>query len=305
MIVYNYVSLNLIKLIYGIKDLMHNISEIVTDEDVAFYQKNGYWIGPKIFSDDELAEIKEHHARVVAGDYATGRSPHSRSIAPNAPIDGIVKIDNSHWSDSILAKLALNPMIGAMATKLSQSKGIRLWHDQLLHKPSQKDTVAGAVGWHQDYHYWQCAEPANMLTAWVALIDVDENNGCMEVVPESHEWGLLPESDFFEQDLDTLKQKIESVSGKPFETVPCVLPAGAMSFHHCLTIHGSRPNRSPAPRLSLVIHMMPDGTRYKSGTPADPHANVRLLSGHNGDYFAGPYFPVIYREDGSGNPWNV
>jgi ectoine hydroxylase-related dioxygenase (phytanoyl-CoA dioxygenase family) len=87
--------------------------------------------------------------------------------------------------------------------------------------------------------------------------------------------------------------------------VPIKLPAGAVSFHHCLTIHGSRPNLSDAPRLSLVVHMQPDGTRYRKGTPAEPHASVSLLSGADGDPFAGPYFPVIYHEDGPRNPWQV
>lgn len=280
-----------------------DIDQIVSDADVTFYQENGYWVAPKLLEDDELAAIREHHARVVAGDYETGRPPHSRSIEPGQPIDAIVKIDNSHWSDAVLAKLALNPTIGAIAAKLAGVDGIRLWHDQLLHKPPQQDTAAGAVGWHQDWHYWQCAQPADMLTAWVALVDVDENNGCMEVVPGSHQWGLLPESDFFAQDLDTLQQSIESASGHEFKTVPLPLKAGAVSFHHCLTIHGSRPNLSQGPRLSLVIHMQPDGTRYAQGTPAEAHANVRLLSGQNGDAYAGPYFPVIYHAKAERNPW--
>lgn len=282
-----------------------NLKELVTDSDVAFYQDKGYWIGPKVLSDEELAKIREHHQKVVAGEYETGREPHSRSIPPGAPIDKIVKIDNSHWSDAVLAKLVLNSTIGGIAARLAQKPGIRLWHDQLLHKPPQKDTDAGAVGWHQDWHYWQCAEPAEMLTAWVALIDVNEQNGCMEVVPESHKWGLQTGSDFFAQDLEALQRSLEESSGKPFETVPCVLPAGHVSFHHCLTIHGSRPNLSNGPRLSMVLHLQPEGTHYKRGTPAEPHANVRLLSGEDGDPFAGPYFPVLYREDRAGNPWDV
>ncbi len=283
---------------------MENIHDLVTDADVAFYQENGYWIGPKIFNDDELVLFREHHAKVVAGEYETGRTPHSRSIPIGEPIDQIVKIDNSYWCDSVLAKLALNTAIGAMAAKLSGSSWIRLWHDQLLHKPPQTDTEAGAVGWHQDWFYWQCAEPANLLTAWVALVDVNEQNGCMEVVPGSHKWGLQEGSDFFAQDLEALQQSIEKSSGKPFETVSCELPAGAMSFHHCLTIHGSRPNLSSAPRLSLVLHLQPDGTCYRAGTPADAHNNVRLLSGKDGDTYAGPYFPFLYRENGNANPWH-
>lgn len=280
----------------------------VTEEDVAFYQENGYWVAPKFLSDDEIAQIKAHHAQVVEANYETRQVPPGRigyTPVPLPEIDSLVKIDYAYWADSTIAKLVLNPTIGEIAAKLAGVDGIRLWHDQLLHKPPQAGKAANAVGWHQDYHYWQCSDANNMLTAWVALVDVDEENGCVEMVPGSHKWGLLPESDFFEQDLDTLQRKIEEVSGKPFEAVPMRLPAGSLSIHHCLTIHGSRPNRSPDPRVSMVVHMMPDGARYKAGTAADAHYNVGLLSGNDGDHFAGNYFPVIYSEKGDRNPWSV
>lgn len=275
----------------------------VTDQDAAFYREHGYWLSPKIFSDDEVALFREHHMRVIVGDYETGQAPFDRNLPPDSPLNRLVKIDNSHWSDSTLSRLVTHPLLGAMAAKLAGVSAIRLWHDQLLYKPPQAETTAGAVGWHQDYHYWQCAQPAELLTAWIALVDVDLENGCMEVVPGSHKWGLLPESDFFEQDMDALRARIEAASGRPFETVPCILPAGAVSFHHCLTIHGSRPNQSSSPRISMVSHMMPDGTTYRAGTPADPHMNVRFLSGKDGARFAGPYFPLIYSETQPENVW--
>lgn len=275
----------------------------ISDADVAFYQENGYWVSPKILSDAEIAAIKAHHAEVVAGNYETRQVPPGRIGHTPGPIDSLVKIDYAYWADATIAKLVLNPKIGRIAAKLAQVDGIRLWHDQLLHKPPQTGQQANAVGWHQDYHYWQCSDATNMLTAWVALVDVDEQNGCVEVVPGSHKWGLLPESDFFSQDLDGLQSRIEAVSGKPFETVPLRLQAGSLSIHHCLTLHGSRPNQTQDPRVSMVVHMMPDGARYKAGTPADPHYNVGLLSGQDGDYFAGPYFPVIYGE--KRNPWSI
>jgi ectoine hydroxylase-related dioxygenase (phytanoyl-CoA dioxygenase family) len=276
----------------------------VTDQDAAFYQEHGYWLSPKIFSNEELETFRAHHAKVIAGDYETGQAPFDRNIPEGSPVNRLVKIDNSHWSDSTISRLVTHPLIGAMAAKLAGVSAIRLWHDQLLYKPPQSETQIGAVGWHQDYHYWQCAAPADLITAWIALVDVDEQNGCMEVVPGSHKWGLLPESDFFEQDLEALKSRIEAASGKPFQTAPCVLPAGAVSFHHCLTIHGSRPNQSSGARISMVAHLMPDGTRYQSGTSADPHMNVRFLSGADGAPFAGPYFPMVYNAH-SLSAWEV
>jgi len=275
-----------------------------TDQDVRFYQENGYWLSPRFLSDDELEALRERHAAVIRGEYVTGRSPWSHDPPPGAPIDRIVKIDNSHWADPVIARLAVHPFIGAMAARLAGARGIRLWHDQLLFKPPDSG-ARGNVGWHQDQHYWQCAQPAELLTAWVALDDVNEENGCMQVVPGSHRWGLLPEGDFFNADLDALRARIETATGREFRTAPCAIPAGACSFHHCLTVHGSGPNVSSRPRRSIVVHLQPDGTRYRAGTSADGHMNVRLLSGRSGDPFAGPYFPLLHREGGDANPWRV
>jgi len=279
-------------------------SILPTDSDVAFYRENGYWLGPKILSDDEVEGLRAHHAKVIAGEYETGRAPWKRDPQPGEPLERMVKIDNSYWADAVIARLVLHPLIGAMAVRLSGATAIRLWHDQLLYKPPQSG-AAGHVGWHQDYHYWQCTDPPELLTAWVALDDANEENGCMQVMPGSHRWGLVQEGDFFEHDLQALQRRIEAATGKPFRTVHCLLPAGAVSFHHCLTIHGSGPNRSARPRRSIVVHLMPEGTHYRAGTPSENHMNVRLLSGRDGDFFAGPYFPVLYREERVVNPWEM
>jgi ectoine hydroxylase-related dioxygenase (phytanoyl-CoA dioxygenase family) len=275
-----------------------------TESDVQFYRTNGYWLAPKVLTDEELEAVREHHAKVIAGEYNTTRAPWSRNIEPGATPDKIVKIDNSYWADSVIARAILHPLIGAMAVRLNGSKGIRLWHDQLLYKPPQTG-AAGNVGWHQDFHYWQCTDPPELLTAWLALDDVDGENGCMQVVPGSHRWGLLPEGDFWEQDLAALQHRIEAASGRPFETACCILPAGAVSFHHCLTIHGSGPNLSQRPRRSIAIHLFPDGTRYKADTPSNGHMNVHLLGGRDGDPFAGPYFPLLYSESLISNAWDT
>lgn len=279
-------------------------SLLPTEADVRFYRENGYWIAPKVLTEDEVELLREHHAKVIAGEYGTQRPPWSRNIEPGQPLSHIVKIDNSYWADSVIARYILHPLIGEMAARLTGARGIRLWHDQLLYKPP--DTGAkGNVGWHQDYGYWQCADPPELLTAWLALDDVTEENGCMQVVPGSHKWGLLPEGNFFEQDLETLQRRIEEVSGHPWRTVKCEMPAGALSFHHCLTIHGSGPNLSQRPRRSWAIHLMPDGTRYRANTPSDRHMNVFLLGGKDGEPFAGPYFPLLYREGEAANSWDA
>ena len=48
------------------------------------------------------------------------------------------------------------------------------------------------------------------------------------------------------------------------ELTPLELPAGCATFHTARTVHGSLANTaaSALPRLSLVVHMIVDGTTF-------------------------------------------
>lgn len=277
---------------------------IPTQDDIDFFQTNGYWLSPKLFSDEELANLRTHHASVVVGNYETQRPPLSR----NPEVGGeaqLVQVNNAYWTDGTIGRLVLDERLGAIAAHLLEVSGVRLWHDQLLYKLPQSGDQ-GNIGWHQDQGSWLSMDTDRAITAWVAFDDVDEKNGCMEVVPGSHKWGLLGEQHFRFKDLEDQEKRIIEKSGKAFETAPCILPAGCVSFHHSHTIHGSRANRSDRPRVSIAIHMMPDGTRFIAGNEGEGHTSNILLQPKDGEPYAGPYFPVIYRKnDPIANVWRT
>lgn len=277
---------------------------IATVHDQEFFRENGHWISPVLFSEKELERFREHYYKVLHGEYETGIPPYKRSSPPDEITKRIVKLTNCLWSDSTLSQLILNSNIGRIAATLLGAETVRYWRDHLWYKPPESGQ-AGIVGWHQDYYYWQCAEPSNLITAWIALDDVNQENGCLEVIPGSHLWGLVAEGGLYAQNLDELEKKIESTTGKTFQTTPCIVPAGAVSFHHCLMVHGSRPNQSSRPRISISTHLFPEGVRYRFGRSIKPFSNEQLLSGKDGDLFAGPHFPIVYREKSMSNPWDL
>ena len=51
--------------------------------------------------------------------------------------------------------------------------------------------------------------------------------------------------------------------------IPVELLKGEVSFHHCLTIHGSGPNLSNAPRRSIAVHLQNGANRYQDYTFPD------------------------------------
>jgi hypothetical protein len=265
-----------------------------TAKDVAFYQENGYWISPvPVFSAEELAAIREHQDRVYDGIHETGVTPWRGGwkFKANRPLE-IRKTDNSFWADLTIRRAVLNPTIGAIAAKLHSEKEVRLWHDQLLFKPNGGEQT-GNVGWHQDYGYWRACREPNLTTATIALVDLNAGNGTVESVPGSHKRGLLNASNFFDQDLEKLKSQIEAESKIAMKPVPMELKAGQLSFHHCLTIHGSRANNSNGPRRSIAVHLMP-GVIHRS--LAGKHMNTEIVELKEGDPFVGDAFPVLYSE---------
>lgn len=263
--------------------------------DINFFQENGYFITPRIIEEERLVRLRDHMERIFRGEFETGKPP-LRYWQPGDNGRGIRQADNAFWADLTIRELATDRLIGQIAAKLIQTDSIRLWHDKLFYKPARGPVLEGNnVGWHQDYYYWQCCQEPTLLTAWVAFDDVTLDNGCVQVVPGSHKWGLLEASDFFEQDLEGQQASWKVPSQGAFEVKPIILKAGQVSFHHCLTIHGSGPNFTDKPRRAMSIHLMSGHTRYRAGTPADKHMMIKLMQPVPGEPFTSEQVPLVYQ----------
>lgn len=268
----------------------------LTQNDLDFYRREGYWISPKLLSDEQIERLRNAHDRLWARDFDGGGAPMHGGWRPGPDPLKIRKTDNGWWANDEVKELVTSPELGRIAAFLMESDGTRLWHDQVILKPGAagQETKLGNVGWHQDYGYWQCSSTTNMVTAWIALQDTDLSNGGMMTIEGSHKWGLIPDSNsFFEQDMEALKDKYAQ-QGREWREVPTIIPAGCASFHHALSFHGSGPNNSDQDRLCVIAHLMPDGTSYRPGIQY--HNNVPLLGPrpYAGQPFDGPYFPLLW-----------
>ena len=116
-----------------------------------------------------------------------------------------------------------------------------------IKNPNEK----GFVSFHQDAKYIGL-EPHNWVTAWVAITDANEENGCMRMWSGSHKNDLQYHNQKFdENNLLTRGQTVENVPIN--ETKPVILKAGQISLHHPKIVHGSGLNKSNDRRIGFVI----------------------------------------------------
>lgn len=275
-----------------------------TDDDVEFYRQNGYYISKKLFSEQEIEDAVYGSERYYAGERDFGVPAAVKPFEGWKPGDGDGLRINDYVSmqNRELWPLVLNPLLGAIAARLSGSSSIRLWHDQMIFKPMDETGDKTCIGWHTDRAYWSTCTSDDMLTAWVPFLDCNEAMGPLMVIPGSHLWnGNENLRAFHTNDESGLREMFET-AGREVNIVRFTLEAGQVSFHHCRTIHGSGPNRSPTPRHSLSIHLQDGPNRYREYRRNDGklawHRNdvlCRALSGQP-DYTDPDFCPVLWEE---------
>ena len=147
---------------------------------------------------------------IRAGIYDTG-------VAPEKVWDEgtkkLAKMDNTHLSNKSIAELTASKEVGRVVAKVTGSNRVQVWATQLLEKPPTSGGKAN-VGWHQDRQYWTFWDTAEgLFTAWIALDIVGESSGPVRFVAGSHKWGFLESGDFFDSDIDKVRDGIKLPPG--------------------------------------------------------------------------------------------
>lgn len=130
------------------------------------------------------------------------------------------------------------------------------------------------VSWHQDSTYWGL-DPADVITAWVALSDSTAANGAMRVIPGTHKLEQVPHHDTFSADNLLSRGQEIMVEVDDRQAAMLELQAGEMSLHHVRLIHGSDPNPSPQRRIGFAIRYIPTTVRQVAGS----HDHATLVRG--------------------------
>ncbi|MBF6298283.1 phytanoyl-CoA dioxygenase family protein [Nocardia amamiensis] len=226
--------------------------EKLSPDLVERYRSQGFVHVPRVLSADEVrefladaAELLDLHEKASWDEEGHGNVM-DWVAAPEA-------------KSAVMRRLALHPGITRIAEKLA-GQPLRMFKSELLRK---RTIGATRTPLHIDNPAFPIAGADVTLTAWVALVDVPTERGCLTFIPGSHVW---PEGS-------------GASSAEPFDARPELrwwpqatipLRAGDCTFHHSRTVHMAGTNETDTARISLATVYM-DATATYHPTPEETY----------------------------------
>ncbi len=214
-------------------------------EQKTFFDANGYTVVRGLFSPEETAEYRDHFMRLREEGPKPGDMV---ATAPQEsdPLKRYPRMIHMHRWDETSLRFLLDARLAECLQAFLEDEPLAV-QTMLYFKP------AGARGQalHQDNFYLRAA-PGTCMAAWLALDPCDEANGCMRVVPGSHQWPILCTT---AADTEASFTDVTVPLPPGVEAVPVEMAAGDAMFFNGSLVHGSYPNTTRDRfRRSLIGH---------------------------------------------------
>jgi ectoine hydroxylase-related dioxygenase (phytanoyl-CoA dioxygenase family) len=222
--------------------------DTLTEEQKTQFHEKGYLLGlPPIYTPEEVDALNaglEEHLALLEDD------------------EDSKEIREWHEASRFLFDICMNEKILDYVEDLI-GPDFYMWASNFFIKePKTLETVA----WHQDSYYWPLTPPES-LTVWIAFRDSDEENGAMEVIPGSHNAGLLRHNKMDDTE-SVLTLECDTAQFREDEKVPLSIKAGCISIHDDKIVHGSPANPSDRPRVAFTVRY--SKTKVKCDTSVNP-----------------------------------
>lgn len=207
----------------------------ITDEEIQFFDENGYVVLRGVIQWDELAEIQRDGQRLIDEILSGGPADVWCRRGPEG-IPYYLTYLHSHPNTFSLCLLA-HPFIADLLYRMVGHDFIPCYESLVFKLPGN----GSSVPWHRD---------GNTIPETLRIFNVDiyadastVDNGCVWVVPGSHLWSI-------EEGQATIEH------GRKNFDLPSAIPAevepGDILLHHTKVLHGSQVNTSD--KLRRVIY---------------------------------------------------
>lgn len=208
----------------------------LSEQQIDRFNRDGALVFANFYTGDEFERIHTEVERLLSAD--STRPERQGQLAAG-------RVKEPHEDSELLAALPLGEMKSV----------IRVLHGDVALKQSfilQKQPGAERIKpWHQDGVYWN-GMPT--ILGLVSVTDIEQERGCLWVIPGSHRLGRL--FHHVERDADGWPNLVCDVTAmRP--PLPIETRRGDLVLLHGLSVHASFENKTSHPRSTLGYHYEP------------------------------------------------
>jgi len=224
------------------------------------YDAQGFCGPIQVFDDEKVVETKLGYANYVK----TLETEYGLSTPSG---DWRFRV---HLLQDWALAVATSEVLVKAVKKVLATENVLVWSTDLNIKDPNTEKF---YSWHQDSTYAGLHPAGNCVTAWYALTDATELNGCLRFSPGSHVFGQVEHVEGFREKENalSLSQRVsdsQTIDAATSNQVLLELNAGEASLHSFFTIHCSGPNSSQNSRVGLAI-------RYVDASKVQPREGKR------------------------------
>ena len=223
------------------------------------FVENGYCVVESLLTAEELDELKVDLLKLARGHYpCESLQPIPARTDDASAMERILCIHQPHFLSPVVRRFTAHPaiaeilgeVVGAHFKEGFWDGSVKCMQYMFFAKPPGKPGQA----WHQDELYIPTRD-RSLCGAWIAIDDATVDNGCLWVIPGSHQSGILYEQKQHGRG-DEFDTTPESYGFDESAEVPVEVPAGSVVFFNGYLLHRSKKNRSNGYRRALVNHYM-------------------------------------------------
>ncbi|MGH3489626.1 MAG: phytanoyl-CoA dioxygenase family protein [Actinopolymorphaceae bacterium] len=218
----------------------------LTDSEVHFYHQQGYLCLPGFVAAEAVDALRTEVFEVLE---ANGVARSSLDQA-TATADKLRQCPQ-YLAGSMLDGLINGPGSLDVASRLIGGRAVRY----LPFTAVKAGGGGGAFHLHQDNNYTRHDPALGSINIWVALEDMTPDNGCLQIMPGSHQEQLDSRTS---DDGDSHRQ----VDVDPLRCLPIRMRAGDAVAFTRRPVHGSGPNSTDRPRLAYALQYHREDVRW-------------------------------------------
>jgi ectoine hydroxylase-related dioxygenase (phytanoyl-CoA dioxygenase family) len=231
----------------------------VTDEEVAFYHRNG-WARLEGLLDPELAAEILRRGKQRMGERADAEMPDNRKTIMTPTLQAIWRNwQNPAEEDEFFASVSRSRPLARTASRLLHGRDVRWWSDTVMCKMPAAEG-GSKTPWHQDFPY-HAMDRHGVFNFWIALNEITPEMGTMRFLNRSHELGPMGRVIHRTDGVDLL-DLYPWIAEECEVSAPLHLKPGDATVHNLLTVHAAPANRTDTPRWSYLTSMFPADALY-------------------------------------------